>query len=293
MHSCGYEMASFRYRAAIPLENMGPMLVDGMLNNPRADVLVFAKPMPEDVPTALQAHEEGRSVIVDFCDDHFDHPHYERMAHIADVVTCPTEAMADVIRGIGYSREIVVIPDPYEYPEAAPHCAGANLLWFGHNTNIESLMRVIRMLDDYPLMIVSNTPWAMPWSEAEMKRQLAAADIVVIPATAPYKSPNRAVEAVRQGCFVVAEPHPSLVNFPGIWVGNLKEGIEWARQNLSLANERTKLAQDWVRERFSARTSACAWKTLCERVKSGSTSEAARSAGPAGSMSMEAIPQPT
>jgi hypothetical protein len=53
---------------------------------------------------------------------------------------------------------------------------------------------------------------------------------VVIPATAPYKSANRAIEAIRQGCFVVAEPHPALEGFP-IYIGNIKHAIRQRKPN--------------------------------------------------------------
>jgi hypothetical protein len=182
--------------------------------------------------------------------------------------------------------------DPYEFPEVEPHVAGVNLLWYGHAVNLPGLMRVIRSLDDYPLMIVSNSPMAMPWSHEEMLRQFAKADIVVLPATEDYKSPNRAVEAIRQGCFVVAEPHPAIEEIPGIYIGSLKEGVEWVRQNLSEANLRVRLAQRYISARFSPRTLASAWKSLLDPVRLRSISEADGTPGRAGSTSMASIPAP-
>jgi hypothetical protein len=279
------QLASYRYRAAIPSAELGLVM-----NDLTADILVFAKPLPEEVAMAEEAKARGATIIVDFCDDHFaSQPHYVEMALLADAITCPTAAMASVVEHAtagDWTPQPVVIPDPYEYGEDEPHCNGTRLLWFGHNSNFKSLQRVMRSLDDYELMIVSNLPFARPWSHREMESQFAQADIVVIPATAPHKSPNRAVEAIRQGCFVVAEPHPSLEGFPGIWIGDLREGIEWAQQNSQEANQRLLQAQAWVSQKFSPRTLACAWKSLFERAKSHSTSAAGTSTGPAGSTSI-------
>ena len=272
LHRGGETMASYRYRAAIPAAELG-----ASINDPSADVLVFAKPMPEEVEEAKSAKDDGRVVIVDFCDDHFDRePYYEQMARLADAVTAPTAEMARRIPVV-----VHVIPDPYEYPEVAPHCHGNRVLWFGHAVNIRSLVRVLPKVTGQ-LKAVSNVPWAVPWSPETMLREFAHADIVILPATADYKSPNRAVEAIRQGCFVVAETHPSINNFPGIWIGDIKEGIEWAQQNQSEANERTAQAQSFVRNAYSPRIVASAWRNLCEKERSRCTSVPALATGAAG-----------
>jgi hypothetical protein len=95
-----------------------------------------------------------------------------------------------------------------------------------------------------------------------MLEEFARADIVVIPATAPYKSANRAIEAIRQGCFVVAEPHPALEGFP-IYIGNIKEGIEWTKtQNMS---QRILEAQNFVTAKFTPQTLIDKWKIATRR----------------------------
>jgi hypothetical protein len=95
-----------------------------------------------------------------------------------------------------------------------------------------------------------------------MLEEFARADIVVIPATAPYKSANRAIEAIRQGCFVVAEPHPALEGFP-IYIGNIKEGIEWTKQQ-DMTALITK-AQKFVMAEFTPQTLIDKWKTATKR----------------------------
>jgi len=139
--------------------------------------------------------------------------------------------------------------------------------------NIDGLERVSGLIEGYPLQIVSNIEGAIPWSKENMLQAFAHADIVVMPETAPYKSANRTIEAIRQGCFVVAEPHPSINDFPGIWIGNIKEGIEWASHNQLQANLRTRLAQEWVGKWYSPKTQADAWRTVIQKALSCSTLE--------------------
>ena len=269
IHSGGPDMASYRYRAAAPAKWLG-----GSINDFTADTLVFSKPVPQELWSIAKAKASGQTVIVDFCDDHFDWMHYQEALRLADVVTCNTEKMAERIRGL--DKKAIVIPDPYEYPEVVPHCRGTCLLWYGHHVNRVGLERILPDLEGHPLRVVSNFAGAIPWSQETMLREFAIADIVVIPATAEYKSNNRTLEAIRQGCFVVAEPHPSLTDIPGIWVGNIKEGIEWARQNPLEANQRTLEAKAHVRDTYAPQILAAAWRSV---IPLRSTSEAVGSTG--------------
>lgn len=262
IHPWGPGSASYRYRAAIPAAELGATINDAQT----ANVLIYSKPDGVDLMDVKRALGDGKRVIADFCDDHFDRKEYRDMLRLADEVVCPTQYLADKIKVLG--REAHVIPDPYEYPQVEPHCNGANLLWFGHGSNIESINRLDGLLDQ-PVFKVSNiTGCHRQWSHEVMLEEFSFADIVLMPATAPYKSCNRTVEAVRQGCFVVAEPHPSLEGFPGIWIGDIKEGIEWARQHPQEANERTKLAQIYVSQMYAPRTVAFAWSRVIQGLAS-------------------------
>jgi len=246
--------ASWRYRAKIPAGDWASQ------NDLTADTLIFAKPQANELMDMARAKARGAWVVVDFCDDHFDWLHYQEALRLADAVTCSTTEMAKRIKELG--RDATVISDPYEYPEMPPHCNGVNLLWFGHHVNRESLQRILPDLQGYPLRVVSNFDGAIPWSKETMLEEFARADIVVIPATAPYKSANRAIEAIRQGCFVVAEPHPALEGFP-IYIGNIKEGIEWTRQQNM--KKLVSKAQKFVTAEFSPQTLIDKWKSATKR----------------------------
>ena len=246
--------ASWRYRAKIPAGDWASQ------NDLTADTLIFAKPQANELMDMARAKARGAWVVVDFCDDHFDWLHYQEALRLADAVTCSTTEMARRIKDLG--RDAIVIADPYEYPEMPPHCNGVNLLWYGHHVNRDSLQRILPDLEGYPLRVVSNFDGAIPWSKETMLEEFARADIVVIPATVPYKSANRAIEAIRQGCYVVAEPHPALEGFP-IYIGNIKEGIEWTKQQNM--NELISKAQRFVTAEFSPQTLIDKWKIATKR----------------------------
>lgn len=259
IHGGNDGMASYRYRAKIPAGLLG-----ASINDINADYLYIAKPDGVSIGAISDAKLQGKKIIVDFCDDHFDRVHYLQMLNLADAVSCPTKAMQDRIKNLG--RDATVIDDPYEFSEAAPHCNGTRLLWFGHGVNYHSLKRILPDLAGYQMHVVSNIPGTITWSMQTMAEEFKSADIVIIPATADYKSPNRAVESIRQGCFVVAEPHPSLTEIPGIWLGNIMDGIEWASKNQEQANQQIKLSQAYVAERFAPRIQACAMSRIIQEL---------------------------
>lgn len=240
-------MASYRYRCEIPAKSLG-----AEINNSKANVLIFAKPMAGDLEIAKNAKKAGSKIVVDFCDDHFSDMLYRNMIDISDQITVITPEMALLISNPAY-----LIPDTYEFEERAPHCNGANLLWFGHKVNYPSFQRLnLGCLVD----VVSNVPGATPWSLDALRKAFKKADIVLMPATAGYKSPNRTLEAIRQGCFVVAEPHPSLRHFP-IWKGDIYEGLAWAISHHTEANQMILKAQDFIKQNYSPAIQADAWRT--------------------------------
>lgn len=237
-------MASYRYRAQFPANALGCAI-----NDPSADTLIFSKPQASELSLT-----HGKRVIVDICDDHFArYPHYLEFLKRADLITCSSHGLQGIIGKLGYHAE--VIPEAYEFPHADPHSNGNKLLWFGHKTNFYTLERVLPELKEYELSIVCDG--FKPWSHETMLEEFAKADIVILPATKDYKSPNRAVEAIRQGCWVVAEPHPSLQDFP-IWKGSIAEGIKAPRY--------VQTAQTFITGRYSPKVVASAWKKILESI---------------------------
>lgn len=284
-HDRDDRQASYRYRGAIPSAALGLTM-----NDESADVWILSK-ITKASPTLLEKGKMlGKVVIADVCDAHLSLPYYRMVIEHADAVTTPTPLLAQFILE-DCSREAVVIDDPYEFEECPPHVRGKNLLWFGHATNYSGLDMFRPALADYPLRMVSNIEGFIPWSLETMRQEFAAADIVLLPDSAPTKSANRAVEAIRQGCFVVATPHPSLEEIPGIWVGDLLKGVAWASTHPQDANERLIQSQAYVRARYSPAHVANAWKTLATAC--ASSLDAAISHGPGGRISTVSEPVST
>jgi hypothetical protein len=287
LHGGAEKDASYRYRARRPAEALG-----ASINNFGAEILVFAKPHPENLPHLRLATRLGRCTILDTCDVHWQHPEVKTMMQEAAYLTVNTPYLQDLVQHT-FGRSAAVIDDPYEYEEVPPHCQGNNLLWFGHPSNGASFNRFAAFMEGFPHEVVTHRkhdddpPWMLDWSHEVLRRSFAKADIVLIPETAPYKSCNRTVEAVRQGCFVVAEPHPSLKEFPGIWVGNIKQGVAWTIAHQEEARARTREAQAFVRERYSLARTVNAWKTLLTAVRS--TWGPGASIGMDGSTSMPSV----
>ena len=63
---------------------------------------------------------------------------------------------------------------------------------------------------------------------------------------------------------MVAEPHPSLINIPGIWIGDIQEGILWASTHQEEANARTRLAQTYLSTICEPQIVAAAWSRLIQ-----------------------------
>ena len=282
-HDRDETQASYRYRGAIPSKYLNVPMGDES-----ADVWVLSKITKASPALMEKAKAQGKRIIADVCDAHLSLPHYREVIDKADAITVPTPLLAEFIWE-DFGRMATVIDDPYEFEEVLPHVNGNNLLWFGHATNYSGLAMFREALKDYPLRIVSNIDGHIMWSKETMREEFIKADIVLLPDSAPTKSCNRAVEAIRQGCFVVATPHPSLEGLPGIWVGDFLKGVAWASTHPQEANERLMKSQAYVRVRFSPARVANAWRTLA--MACVSNSDAAISHGLGGSTSMATVPE--
>ena len=85
--------------------------------------------------------------------------------------------------------------------------------------------------------------------------------MVIIPTgVSAAKSGNRLIEAVRAGKFVVAEPLPAYEEFAEwMWVGDLREGVEWALGNEKECLKRVRKAQKYVQKHYSMEVIGPKW----------------------------------
>ena len=265
-------MASYRYRADIPARALSEIGFETDVNQGEADVVVFSKPMLDDLQMAHAAKKEGARVIVDLGDDHLNHPAlgplYRDMLGVADLVVTPTKEMAERIYRVS-GKVPEVIPDPYEQQERAPHAVGDRVLWFGHKSNLGDLKSLMPFLAKWDFHCVTGPEAGkyIEWSPETVDQELWEANIVIIPTRkgAEYKSSNRLLNAVRAGCFVVAASHPAHDEFRKmLWVGNVKTGLDWVKAFQEDLNGLVEQAQAYVRETYSPSVVAARWAQVLQ-----------------------------
>ncbi len=297
------------------------------------DVLVISKLAPH-TPEILgrtmslmldlmrAARSRGLCVAVDVCDNHFDDPsrgaYFKAAVNQCDVVVASTETMAEIVRrhtpvpvriaGDPYEGERR--PERFDPPPPAPSglLAGVirsilsggdrrrplRLLWFGHESNFESLValvpdlrRLARRCDVELQVLTSPRPEIVslcerldaihapalklrfsPWSVEATWQALDACDIVVIPSSAgdptkAVKSPNRLVESVRAGRLVCANPVPSYQAFGEFaWIGeDIVEGVEWALDHRHDVIRKLRDGQVYVTRHHSPEAVARQWES--------------------------------
>jgi SAM-dependent methyltransferase len=173
------------------------------------------------------------------------------------------------------------------------------LLWYGYPTNLDTLI----VLRDQLLPLAQRQPltvrvmsrqgsdaetlcnelhatcggriwWTFAaWSLAEIPKALEETDLVVLPSntvdsTKAVKSPNRLVNGLWAGRFVIAHPLPSYEEFTDYaWVGeNIADGVRWALQNPQAVAERIVRGQKYVEERYSPFAAAREWEEAIARL---------------------------
>lgn len=270
IHRMGPSFASYRYRAEIPATVLG-----ASVNGGEGSVFIFSKPTPDDVVLAKECKAEGVKVVADLGDDHFRHPVwgpiYIEMARLADAIVTPTENMAGRIMKYLNLKVDGVIPDPYEEPFSPPHANHHvdNYIWFGHPANLKDLDPYWSFLKEMPLTIVTGqNPRKVfayrPWSPEAQTDALQKAAIALLPIRkgVEYKSPNRVVNALRAGCWVVTDRHPSTHEFRRyIWTGNVMTGVKWAQHFHNELNDMVADAQLYI-EKFSPENVGTQWAQL-------------------------------
>ena len=75
------------------------------------------------------------------------------------------------------------------------------------------------------------------------------------------------IESIRQGVFVVAEPMPAYEEFKEwMYIGNIKEGLRWVKENKQSLQKRIEDAQDYVRKKFAPEVIAEQWQSSLQRI---------------------------
>jgi SAM-dependent methyltransferase len=305
------DLASARYRVLIPAQQLarlghaaqigtpGPLGYPDAVKQAEVDVLVISKsfdPANEALAHAMKAR--GVRVLVDFCDDHFEHPlygaHFRNLAALADAVVVSTPAMAASVKAHS-GRESTVVTDPVEGPRGVPRFSprlpALRVLWFGHHANLNGLTARAAELHAlgarFPVhlsVVTTDLPHAasivaglaagqegrvraelVPWSPEATWKALAHCDLVWIPiedvAQKAVKSPNRLVEALWAGRAVVADAMPAYEPFVGVVpVGTgLVAGVLALLEDRAGVESRIAQAQRRIAREHSAYACGQAW----------------------------------
>ena len=309
------DLASARYRVLIPATHLarrghavqvmslraGEVPREAL--EAQADVAIFAKSFdPANERLAQHLRDRGLRVIADYCDDHFEHPqhgaHFLRMAEIATDVVASTEALAESIRR-HTGREPRVISDPIEGPRGTPRfepkLPALRVLWFGHPTNLVSVIDKAGQLEElaqrmpveFTLVtersaeterlaggIAALSPERLkvrltPWSPEDTWKSLELCDVVWIPAidSGPKmaKSPNRLLESMWAGRYVVADPVPAYRAFEDVMpLGlGLQAGVDRALADPKAAEQRLRNAQRRIARSHSGFECGRLWAIAC------------------------------
>ena len=267
-------IASTRYRALIPAAYLRQHGVE--LCGDDGDLLIAGK---HEWDTSIVARY--KAFVFDVCDDWFDDKelgkHYRDMCARATVVTCNSDVMRFRIHQ-ATGRAAVVIPDPYEHEEWTPSW-GDGLLWFGNPLNLPDFLRAVKKLQglEVPVGCISRHEDYMsdefkqliiPWSPTAVNKGFKSAAVVIIPTGKnAAKSANRLIESVRAGKFVVAEPLPAYEEFADLmWVGDIREGVEWALKNKSECLRRVRKAQKYIGKRYAPEVVGAQWLEVVKKA---------------------------
>ena len=293
------KLASARYRMLIPASvlegskvmNLGPganrrTLMERFRG---ADAVVLGKFLSSEAGPVLELisslKSAGAAVLADYSDNHFSNPAladaHRALADAADRVVASTPALAEVIAQHS-ATPVSVVTDPVEGKKGEPHAPSGDrlrLLWFGHQSNLDTLQDALPQLQEFSVTLVTAPGFGAeqmgarfrPWSVQAVFDELRQCDAVIIPSNPrdprkAVKSPNRFTESLWAGRFVLAHPLPAYQDLADCgWVGeDLAEGARWLAAHGEEALQRVRRGQQVVAERFSPRAVGAAWRAAIE-----------------------------
>lgn len=291
-------LASYRMRIQMPEDYLNKISKGGDYkyevshgSEPREDVdiNVFTKHFNK-ISDLKSAHSlKGKTkTIIDICDDHLEKPeadYYYAMLDVCDSVTCSSENMKKKIKDITGRTDVFHVRDPitfsYEKPSLfKPEEYEISYLWYGRGYNLFALKPLIPKLKDGPFVVFSevdpkisqeNVHW-IKWEPGIVEVNAKNFFITVIPTlkhdrSTKNKSPNRAVDALNSGCFVVTDNEDIYEEFSDfIWIGDIEEGVSWFKHNPEEALEMVKNGQEYIHNNYAIECAAKDWLTVFEHV---------------------------
>jgi len=202
------------------------------------DQVVFGKLLKPMRALREHCRASGIRIVFDICDDPWDYPELRPVidaAGDADFCTTSSEGLARKLRSrLGVRAEIVKEPPDCAYaePRVGPFGDRVRFLWFGSDTNADSLDGLVETLRPLtakhkialkliggerrryePVLASASADFSVSferWELGLIDREMNRADIVLIPKRAgrwsELKSENRLVSALAAGRIAVAGP---------------------------------------------------------------------------------------
>jgi hypothetical protein len=247
----GEHIASSRLRMKIPQDELAKQGI-----KPGYDVLVYGKHVVQE-----DTVRKFKKRVYDVCDDHFSDSlanYYLEHTEKADLVTCNSEAMKHIIQE-RTGRNAVVIPDPYE-SEEQPAGIKEGFFWFGHESNLNT----ITPYKDLGVDILTGDAWSR---DRQIARLRDCAAVLLPTDNRQAKSANRILEAVRNGRFSICGNLPAYEEFKEwMWVGDIREGVEWFRTHKEEIKPRIRECQDYIRVKYSPSQIGWQWLKTLEKL---------------------------
>ena len=293
------KLASARYRMIIPASVLeGSKVIHlGPGANRRtlmerfhgADAVVLGKFFSNEAGPVLDLvanlKSAGVALLADYSDDHFSNPAladaHRALADAADRVVASTPDLAEVIAQHS-ATPVSVVTDPVEGKKGEPHAPSGDrlrLLWFGHQSNLDTLQDALPQLQEFSVTLVTAPGFGAeqmgarfrPWSVEAVFDELRQCDAVFIPSNPrdprkAVKSPNRFTESLWAGRFVLAHPLPAYRELADYgWVAeDLGEGARWLAAHGEEARQRVARGQQIVAKHYSPQAVGAAWKLAIE-----------------------------
>ena len=291
-HIASYRLRlSYLYNAAIQL---GYKVTGGLKINNQADIYYVGKVTVDKTNEILENIKEikknRKQILVDYTDDILHSKGdesrkaiYEELIQFHSFVTVPVEGLAEYFKQRG--KRVFVIPDGIDnIPNISPYYKKneeKNILWHGHNTNINSLIRIINNElgnYDFNLHIVSNhlsfkileqtkfeklpkcKPIAHLWSINKLASVSAKCDFAILPADKQWASANRLITNFRLGLPSIAETISSYKKYSKFYAEFDKKNIIKMFNSPESWHQSVIVAQKKITEDFDQEKLTNLWK---------------------------------
>lgn len=291
----GETVASYRMRIDTPRQVINNLFTDyeclvSREYDDMADINIFSKHWNAEKDAQDIFGAESKTIF-DVCDDHFDRemgPYYEFMCLNADTITCNTASMQERIYQVT-GRLARIVNDPVTFPrQQFEFSPTPKFLWFGGRVNLPSLSPIIHKLPNLTIIcdlvpdILPEHVTGIQWQPNLVEDMIEDFDIVVLPRNdypwALTKSPNRLVDALNAGKFVITDFPEVYGEFePYCFVGDIESGVNHYLEYGQHLEDMIQSGQEYVERNYLPRKIAKDWVEIFELTLDEQEPEYARS----------------